>query len=154
MTPSQAILTGSGIIAVSIIAAALVLPESGLLADKNPEKQVAQAKVSEPAEPRYQIIKNEQGRTWRLDTQTGVITVCQLRNDRMFCANSTMATELPKATPKQLEAERKEKRQAWREESDEMIDRFMGFFERIIKFAQKHTGGKTPPPKEEDFERL
>ena len=101
MTPSKAILFGSGIIAVSIVAAALVLPDGALLTRQN-AATVADAN-QQTASPRFQIIKTEQGRTWRLDTQTGKITVCQLRDDRMICADSTTATQLPQATPEQLE---------------------------------------------------
>jgi hypothetical protein len=153
MTPSKAILAGSGIIALSIIAAALVLPERGIIADKN-SKLAAESSVREAAAPRYQIIKTEHGRTWRLDTKTGEITVCRLRDDRLICANSTMATKLPSVTPRQLEAERKEQRQARREDRNEVLERFMNFFERIIKFAQKHTGDNKPPPVDDKFKQL
>ncbi len=153
MTPSKAILVGSGIIALSIIAAALVLPDRGLLTDR---KAMLAAEISarQAAAHRYQIIKTEHGRTWRLDTKTGEITVCRLRDDRMICANSTMATQLPKVTPRQLEAERKKQRQARRADRNEMLDRFVGFFERIIKFAQKHAGGNKPPPEDDRFKQL
>ena len=154
MTPSKAILLGSGIIALSIVAAAFVLPERGLLADKEASK-VSEANTQIVTAPRFQIIKTEHGRTWRLNTETGEITVCRLQADRMICANSTMATEMPKATPKQLESERQQERLARRDEGKEMLDRFMGFFERIIKFAQKHAGGdKPPPPEDERFKQL
>jgi hypothetical protein len=154
MTPSKAILIGSGIIALSIIAAALVLPDRGFLRDRN-TAFVTDASQTETARPRFQIIKTEHNRTWRLDTKTGEITVCHLQDDRMVCADSTLATKLPKATPEQLEAERKEQRQAKRAERNEMLDRFMSFFERIIKFAQKHAGDNKAPPEDDDsFKRL
>ena len=153
MTPSKAILIGSGIIALSIIAAALVLPDRGNLADRD-AAFTPQISAREAVAPRYQIIKTEHGRTWRLDTKTGEITVCRLRDDRMICANSTLATQLPKVTPRQLEAERKEQRQARRADRNEMLDRFMGFFERIIKFAQKHAGDNKPPPEDDKFKQL
>jgi len=149
MTPSQSVLVGSGIIALSIVTAALVLPEGGIWAGKNG------ARIAKADAPRYQIIKTEQDRTWRLDTKTGEITVCRLRGDRMICANSAMATELPRATPQQLEAERRTQRQARREDRNEMLDRFMNFFERIIKLARRHAGDdKAPPPADDRFKQL
>lgn len=153
MTPSKAILVGGGIIALSVVAVALVLPERMMTAGGSGDR-TAETGARKTAAPRYQIIKTEHGRTWRLNTETGEITVCRLRHDRLICANSTMASELPKATPEQLETERKEQRRADREDRNEMLDRFMSFFERIIKFAQKHAGGKKPPPEEEGFKRL
>lgn len=153
MTPSTAILVGSGIIAVSIVAAALVLPEGGMIASQKakPATDVNQQATA----PRFQIIKTEQGRTWRLDTQTGKITVCHLRNDRMICADSTTATQLPQATPEQLEKQEQERRHAKREDRNEMLDRFMNFFERIIKFAQKHAEPeKAPAPEDDAYKNL
>lgn len=153
MTPSKAILAGSGIIAVSIIAAALVLPERGMMADRTATTAIDTG-TRQAVAPRYQIVKTEHGRTWRLDTQTGEMTVCRLRDDRMICANSTMATELPKATPEQLEKRDEEQRQAKRADRNEMLDRFMGFFERIIKFAQKQAGNSKPVPEDENSTQL
>ena len=153
MTPSKAILFGSGIIAVSIVAAALVLPDGALLTRQN-AATVADAN-QQTASPRFQIIKTEQGRTWRLDTQTGKITVCQLREDRMICADSTTATQLPQATPEQLEKQEQERRQAKREDREEIFDRFITFFERIIKFAQKHAEPeKAPAPEDDTYKNL
>jgi hypothetical protein len=62
---------------------------------------------------------------------------------------------MPGATPEQLEAERKARREARRAESNEIFERFMSFFDRIIKFAQKHAGGDNPPPPDDDrFKQL
>ena len=157
MTPSKAILLGSSIIALSIVVAALVLPERGMFSDKpGPITAESSAKVAGKivSAPRFQIIKTELGRTWRLDTQTGDITVCHLQDNRMFCTSSALAAEMPEATPKQLEADRKENRQAEREERNEILDRFMGFFERIIKFAQKHAGQDETAPDDDRFKQL
>ena len=155
MTPSKAILLGSGIIALSIVAAALVLPEGGMLPVSKTKPAVEGGEDTAVTAPRYQIVKTEQGRTWRLDTRTGEITVCGLREDRLICASSNMATQIPSATPEQLEAERKARRDARRAESNEIFERFMSFFDRIIKFAQKHAGGgKPPPPDDDQFKQL
>ena len=153
MTPSSAILTGSGVIAIAIVVAAYVIPDR--LPGTASETAASNVAVDKPAVERFQIVKVENGRTWRLDTQTGEITVCHLRRDRMFCARSTEATELPKATPDQLKKQDKERRQAKREERNEMLDRFMSFFERIIKYAQKQTGMADPPaPEDGDTKQL
>ena len=153
MTPSSAILTGCGIIAVAIVAAAYVIPER--LPDTSASSAATPKSVSKPAPNRFQMVKVENGTTWRLDTQTGEITACRLHRDRMLCARSTEAMELPKATPDQLRNQEKERRQAKREERNEMLDRFMAFFERIIKFAQKQAGVDKPSqPDDENSTRL
>jgi hypothetical protein len=153
MTPSAAILTGSGIIAVAIIAAAYVIPDGAPATPLN--KVAANKAASHPAPNRFQMVKVENGTTWRLDTQTGEITACRLHQNRMFCAKSTDATELPKASADQLEKHQKERRQAKREERNEMLDRFMAFFERIIKYAQKQAGiDDSPPPEDGRIKQL
>ena len=153
MTPSSAILTGSGIIALAIVAAAYVIP------DQMPETSSDKASVAESAQNaapnRFQMVKVENGTTWRLDTQTGEITACRLHQNRMFCAKSTDATELPKASAEQLQKQNKESRQAKREERNEMLDRFMSFFERNIKYAQKQAGmEKDSPPDDGSVKQL
>jgi len=153
MTPSKAILLGSGAIALSIAVAALILPERGIFSDE-PESVSTEAPLKVAAAPHFQIIKTELGRTWPLDTRTGDITVCHLQNNRMFCASSDTAAEMPKATPKQLEADRKENRQAAHEERNEVFNRFLGFFKRIIKLAKKHAGQDKAPPDDDRFKQL
>ena len=93
--------------------------------------------------------------SWRLDTVTGEITVCRLEHDRMICARSTEAAELPRVSPQQLEAERADRRKARSAERNEILDRFMAFFERIVRFAQKHSGlSNTPEPDDQETHRL
>ena len=87
MTPNnaflgKAILGGSGLVAIAIVVAALVLPD----ATANP---VQAAKVDSDktlTAPRYEIIKIENGASWTLDRKTGVITMCKVRDDHMVCA--------------------------------------------------------------------
>ena len=45
---------------------------------------------------------------------------------------------MPAATPDQLEKKRVERRQERRTERNEAFNQFFTFFERIIKFAEKH----------------
>ena len=154
MTPSQAMLAGSFVIAASIVAAALVLPERAGLS------QAETARAAAPVAPesggsRFQIIKVEDDRGWRLDTRTGEITVCRLEHDRLVCARSTEAAELPGLSPQELEAEREQRRQAKRAERNEVFDRFIAFFERIVRFAEKHSGlSKSPTPEDQQTEQL
>lgn len=139
MTPNnaflgKAILGGSGLVAIAIVVAALVLPDT----TANP---VQAAKVDSDktlTAPRYEIIKIENGASWTLDRKTGVITMCKVRDDHMVCAGNGNATQMPAATPDQLEKKRVERRQERRTERNEAFNQFFMFFERIIKFAEKH----------------
>lgn len=154
MTPSQAILAGSFIVAASIVAAALVVPQRA----SPPQAETvgtAAPMAPESGEPRFQVIKVEKDMSWRLDTRTGEITVCRLEHDRLVCARSTEAAELPGLSPQELEAEREQRRQAKRAERNEVFDSFIAFFERIIRFAEKHSGlSKSPTPEDQQTEQL
>ena len=166
LSPGKAIIFGSFIIAGGILAAALVLPGSKPViseATAQPVPKVAEtpspmklAAAQAPATGtpgRFQIVKTENGTAWRLDTVTGEITVCRLESDRMICAKSTEATELPKATPEQLQKQRVEEKRERKAEKTEMIDKFFSFFERMMRFAQQHDDKKEAPAKKDEYAR-
>ncbi|NKB21697.1 MAG: hypothetical protein GKS01_14495 [Alphaproteobacteria bacterium] len=146
----KAILTGSGLVAIAIVVAALVLPDAAVkpvqAAKGNAEKSVSA--------PRYEIIKIENGASWTLDRKTGVITMCKVRDEHMVCAGSGNATQMPSATPEQLEKKRVERRQERRAERKEAFNQFFTFFERVIKFAEKHDGKGETNSTIEDSEQL
>ena len=56
--------------------------------------------------------------------------------------------ELPKASPQQLQAERDARRKAQQADRNAVLDRFMAFFDRIIRFAEKHAGLSKPAPED------
>jgi hypothetical protein len=162
-TAGKAIIFGSVIIAAGIFAGALVLPGDSAnqqsVAAKAPPPQVATedtpASDSRPPSSagRYQIVKTGNGQAWRLNTETGEITVCRLEADRMICAKSTAATELPAASPQELEKKRAEQRQKRSEERTAMMDRFFGFFERIIRFAEREAEKQPPERRDDEYAR-
>ena len=64
----------------------------------------------------------------------------------MSCAGSANAIQMLSNTPYQLEKKRVERRQERRTERKEVFNQFFTFFERIIKFAEKHDKkGETDP---------
>lgn len=150
MTPNKAILAGSAIIAAAIVAsAALFLPRTA-------DREAA------GAAPRYQIVKVDQDRTWRLDSRTGRITLCRLEGDNLVCAESTEATRFPHKSPgdvasaREAERLRQDAERHRQEEADErrrkdkiaernyIFDRFFALFERALDFAEKHPD-RMPP---------
>ena len=139
MTPNNAYLgkvtlTGSGLVAIAIVVAALVLPDAAV-------KPV-------------QAAKTENGASWMLDRRTGIITMCKVRDEHMVCAGSANATQMPSATPDQLENKRVGRRQERRTERKEAFNQFFTFFERIIKFAEKHGDNGETNPAVTDSEQL
>ncbi|MPY69334.1 MAG: hypothetical protein GEU92_04535 [Alphaproteobacteria bacterium] len=135
MTSGKAILLGSVVLGVAIVAAAFVwrapMPAAG------PET-TASAPATRPAETpgRYQIVKVENGVSWRLDTATGEMTACRVDGDHMLCARSTEATELPKVSAEALEAQRRAREKARDEEKTAILDRFLAFFKWVVEQAR------------------
>jgi len=151
MTPNKSVLAGSLIIAAAIVAsAALFLPRT---ADR----------TADGAAPRYQIVKVEKDRTWRLDSRTGRITLCRLEGDNLVCAESSEATRFPQKSPgdvasaREAERLRQDAERRRQEEAEErrrrekiaernyIFDRFFALFERVLKFAEKHPSRMQPP---------
>lgn len=148
MTPSKAILAGSVVIAAAILASAALFrpsPEPALPAGHGPAPAVAPA-PSDAAQDRYEIAKVQNGASWRLDRQTGEMTYCRVENDRMFCAKSSEATELPKVSADQLKAEREKAKEREAKENNAVFDKFMALFDRFMKFVERQTGKPTPSP--------
>ena len=155
MTPSKAILAGSLVIAAAILgSAALFLPDRSTAPTAGGAPATTAAPPPSTAQSdRYQIVKVENGASWRLDRLTGELTYCRVEDDRMICAKSTESTELPKASPDQLKAEREqaEKRQA--KESEAMFDKVIALFDRFLKFIERQGGKSTSSPEPGDGAR-
>ena len=152
MTPSKAILAGSVMIAAAILASAALFRPPGAPApavERAPGTAVAPA-PSSAAQDRYEIAKVQDGASWRLDRQTGEMTYCRVENDRMFCAKSREATELPKASAEQLEAEREMAKEREAKESNAVFDKVMALFDRFLKFVERQTGKSSSSPQTGD----
>jgi len=155
MTPSKAILAGSLVIAAAILgSAALFLPERSAPPSTGgaPATTAAPPSSAAPSD-RYQIVKVENGASWRLDRQTGEMTYCRVEGDRMICAKSSESTELPKASPEQLKSEREQAEKREAKESEAMFDKFIGLFDRFLKFIERQSGKSTSSPEPGDGPR-
>lgn len=154
MASGKSILLGSVVIGAAIIAAAYVWRGPPPPAVPTNAASAPPAALAKNGLGRYQIVRIENGVSWRLDTVTGEMTSCRMEGDRMICARSTEATELPKATAKDLEDMRRAEEQAEmerqeqrREEQTAMLDRFMNFFKWVIEQA-RNAGAADRTPSE------
>lgn len=87
--------------------------------------------------PKYQIMRADNERVWRLNTETGEIAVCHMEGARMVCASSGETIERSKQTPEDLEKARERERTAEREDKFAMMDRLMVLFERLMKMVSE-----------------
>lgn len=93
---------------------------------------------------RYQIVEAGPNRVWRLDTRTGVVSVCTLEGDRLVCTTSSEAVRPPEQSYEQLQAERQQREQAETEEKLAILDRMIAMFRDLVRMMIRMEGG-TPP---------
>lgn len=93
----------------------------------------------------YEFLKATEDRVWRLNRQTGEISVCTLENDALVCSTSSDAARPPAATYEELQEREAaaleaqgEKEKAERERALKMLDRMV---EMIKEFANEAASG-------------
>ncbi len=90
---------------------------------------------------RYQIVEATENRVWRLDKQTGEISVCTLQGERLLCATSSEAVSAPQRSYEQLNAERTANEQAEKERQLAFLDKVFEMFRELMRFAVENEGG-------------
>jgi hypothetical protein len=93
--------------------------------------------------PKYQIVRADNEKVWRLNTETGEIAVCQMEGARMVCASSGETIEKSKATAEDLDKARDRERSAAREDRFATMDRLMAMFERFMRLISELKPGAT-----------
>jgi hypothetical protein len=121
---------------------ALALAASGASAPRAQDGGDAQPAAA--PDGRYQIVEAGPNRVWRLDTHTGVVSVCTLEGDRLVCTTSSEAARPPKQSYEELQAERQQRAQAETEEKLAILDRMIGMFRDLVGMLIRMEGG-TPP---------
>lgn len=91
---------------------------------------------------RYEIVRADADRIWRLDKATGEIAVCALDGERLVCTSSTEAIEPPAMTYEERQTERERQaaeaealRQIERARDLEMLDRALAAFRELMAAA-------------------
>lgn len=155
MTSGKAIVIGSAVIGLAVIVAAFVWrappPEGPSATGGGP------AAGAPDAPGRYQIVRVEDGVSWRLDTATGEMTACRIENDRMVCARSVEATEFPRMAADEIERRRAAGQEAERAREDRLreqdmaiLDRILGFVKWVVERAMGAGNGDGPSPSSPD----
>lgn len=77
----------------------------------------------------YQIVKATDNRVWRLNVNTGELSVCTLEGENLLCTTSSKAVTPPTRSYEEYDAER-----ARAEQEQRMRD--MEFFDRLLAAAR------------------
>lgn len=91
----------------------------------------ARAETPEPC-GRYQLVKTNSDFAWRLDRQTGEVSVCRFDGAAMFCGSSNKAITRDTKSYRQYLDEERAERQAEREETLSYMARLTEFFRASI----------------------
>jgi hypothetical protein len=90
---------------------------------------------------RFQIVKATDSRVWRLDRQTGEVSVCTLQGERLLCATSSEAVTAPQRSYEQINAERSAADQADKERQLAFLDKVFDMFRELMRFAVENDSG-------------
>jgi len=99
------------------------------------------------ADGKYQFMKATENRVWRLNTDTGEITVCSLAGENLVCTTSSKAATPDAKTYAEMqkekaEAERQLAAERKKREDTEMkiIERFFAFFRELLTLSREQEG--------------
>jgi hypothetical protein len=99
------------------------------------------------ADDKYQFMKATESRVWRLNTDTGEITVCSLAGENLVCTTSAKAATPDAKTYAEMqkekaEAERQLVAERKKREDTEMkiIERFLAFFRELLTLSREQEG--------------
>lgn len=99
------------------------------------------------ADGKYQFMKATESRVWRLNTDTGEITVCSLAGENLVCTTSSKAATPDAKTYAEMQKEKAEAEREWaaerkkREDTQmKIIDRFLAFFRELLTISREQEG--------------
>ena len=99
------------------------------------------------ADGKYQFMKATESRVWRLNTETGEITVCSLAGENLVCTTSANAAKPDAKTYAEMQKDKAEAEREWaaerkkREDTQmKIIDRFLAFFRELLTISREREG--------------
>ncbi len=109
----------------------------------------AQTPAIAATENNYEIIRSSADRIWRLNKETGEVSVCTMEGDRLICTTSEDAAVPDKKSYEEIEEEREalekeraERRAEDRERQMSMIDRMLEMFRELIAMGMENEAAK------------
>jgi hypothetical protein len=119
---------------LAVFAVFFITPIPASLADEASEKDEAV----------YEIVKATGNRIWRLNKQTGEVSVCSLQGQSLVCATSNQAAIPPQKTYEELEAERNRKREEQLARDREFFDKVIDAMKSVVKAAMERDATEKP----------
>lgn len=80
----------------------------------------------------FEIMKATADKIWRLNKQTGEISICSLDGERLVCTSNTEAIRPPAMTYEEREAEKETQRQANKAKDMEFFDRALNAIRELF----------------------
>ena len=100
------------------------------------------AAAEEPEAGNFQIMKATADKVWRLNKNTGEISVCSLDGERMVCTSSSEAMRPPAVTYEERQAEKKSAADAEKEKNLAFLDRALSAIRSLFEAAMERESGE------------
>ncbi|MBT3991909.1 MAG: hypothetical protein HOG95_09955 [Rhodospirillaceae bacterium] len=81
----------------------------------------------------YQIVKATENRVWRLNKNSGEISVCTLDGEHLLCTSSSNATDIPKQSYAERQAAKQRSLEAEKMRREEQRKKDLAFLDRVIE---------------------
>jgi len=89
----------------------------------------------------FQIMKATADKVWRLNKNTGEISVCSLDGERMVCTSSSEAMRPPAVTYEERQAEKKRAVDAEKEKNMVFLDRALAAIRSLFEASMERGSG-------------
>lgn len=102
-----------------------------------------QAAAQDPEAGNFQIMKATADKVWRLNKNTGEISVCSLDGERLVCTSSSEAMRPPAVTYEERQAEKKRELDAEKEKNMVFFDRALAAIRSLFEASMERENGNT-----------
>jgi len=100
------------------------------------------AAAQTPETGNFQIMKATADKVWRLNKNTGEISVCSLDGERMVCTSSSEAMRPPAVTYEERQAEKKRAVDAEKEKNLVFFDRALAAIRSLFEASMERGSGE------------
>lgn len=92
----------------------------------------------------YEFMKATEDRVWRLNRQTGEISVCTLTRDTLLCSTSSGGAETPATTYEELQQREAADAAALQAKEAEERERALQMLDRMVEMFKEFVAETTP----------
>ena len=101
---------------------------------------LSQPAFAQESDANFEIMKATANQIWRLNKQTGEISICSLDGERLICTSSTEAMRPPAMTYEEREAEKAAQQKTNREKDLAFLDKALNAIRELFAASMEREG--------------